>query len=149
MIDATRQAQRKLGRLVGNDISHKYSYIISQDDLINAYTQMRDELGYPLMVDSKYRRAIVYNKKGLEKQIRESINDTIISNIHLLEMMVVEDIVGMLNGVVQSANGNIVMGKSGNKKSATVLFADAMVKGVLKGVSSIIDDITNTKDYRR
>ena len=26
-----------------------------------------NELGYPLMMDSKYRRAIVYNKKGLEQ----------------------------------------------------------------------------------
>ena len=92
---------------------------------------------------------IVYNKKGLEKQIRQSINDTIISNIHLLERMVVEDIVGMLNGIVQSANGTITLGKSGVSKSATNLFVDAMVKGIVKGVGSIIEDMTNPKDDRR
>lgn len=138
-----------LGRLVGHDVSNRYSYIVSQNDLVNAYVQMKDELGYPLMMDSKYRRAIVYNKKGLEKQIRQSINDTIINNIHLLERMVVEDIVAMLNGIVQSANGTIVLGKGGVSKSATNLFVDAMVKGVVKGVGSIIEDMTNPKDDRR
>lgn len=137
-----------IGRIIGHDVSHRYSYILNENDLYRAYTQMRDELGYPLMVDSKYRRAIVYNKKGLEKQIRQSINDTIISNIHLLERMVVEDIVGMLNGIVQSANGTITIGKSAVSKSATNLFVDAMVKGVVKGVGNVIEDMTNPKDDR-
>ena len=148
MIDATRQAQRKLGRLVGNDMSHKYSYIISQDDLINAYTQMRDELGYPLMVDSKYRRAIVYNKKGLEKKIRETIDKCIIDNIMLLDRMVVEDIVTQLNGITQSANGKIIMGKTSVSNNTINLFSNALVKGLVNGVGKIIDDITNIEERK-
>lgn len=51
-----------ISRQVGHDVSKKYSYIVNQDELTNAYFQMREELNYPLMMESRYRRAIVYNK---------------------------------------------------------------------------------------
>ena len=77
---AMQRHMNNLGRLVGHNIgsgANKYQYILNSDDLTNAYLQMRNDLGYPLMVDSKYRRAIVYNKQGLEKRIQQMINDTI------------------------------------------------------------------------
>ena len=150
--------QRHLGnisRQVGHDVSNKYSYIVSQDDLTNAYLQMRNDLGYPLMMDSKYHRAIVYNKQGLEKKIAEMVNGCIIANIKELENMVAEDIgndiESMLNGLVQSANGTITLGKGSSRSggSATKRFASALAKGLVKGVENIIDDITNPKDDRR
>ena len=72
-MDYNSALQRHLGnisRQVGHDVSKRYSYIVSQDDLTNAWLQMNNDLGYPLMMDSKYRRAIVMNKQGLEKKIR-------------------------------------------------------------------------------
>lgn len=143
-----------LSRLTGHDVSHKYSYIINQDDLTNAYLQMRNDLGYPLMIDSKYRRAIVYNKQGIERKIAEMINECIIANIKELESMMIEDvskdIENMLNGITQSSHGVITLGKVNNKgcKSATNRFASALAKGLVKGVSKIIDDMTNPKDDR-
>lgn len=138
-----------LSRQVGHDVSGRYSYIVSQNDLINAYTQMRDELGYPLMMDSRKRRAIVYNKKGLEKQIQEKIINAIMENIQLLDRMIVEDITNQLNGLVQTANGTFTLGKnSGVGKSTTNMFVNAMTKGLVKGVGSIIEDIVNPKDDR-
>ena len=135
-----------ISRAVGHDVTNKYSYIISSDDLTNAYVKMKDELGYPLMIDSKYRRAIVYNKKGLEKKIRETIDNCIIDNIMLLDRMVVEVIVTQLNGITQSANGKIIMGKTSVSNNTMNLFSNALVKGLVNGVGKIIDDITDIKE---
>ena len=61
------------------------------------------------------------------------------------------DIESMLNGLVQSANGTITLGKTSNRSggSATYRFASALAKGLVKGVGKIIDDITNPKEDRR
>lgn len=136
-----------ISRAVGHDVTNKYSYIISSDDLTNAYVKMKDELGYPLMMDSKYRRAIVYNKKGLEKKIKDIINNSIINNIYLMDKIVVEDIVTQLNSITQNSNGILSVGKrSSTNTNAINMFANSMLKGVLNGIDSILDDITKQKD---
>ena len=135
-----------ISRAVGHDVTNKYNYIISSDDLTNAYVKMKDELGYPLMIDRKYRRAIVYNKKGLEKKIRETIDKSIINNIMLSDRMVVEDIVTQLNGITQSSNGKMIIGKTSVSNNAMNLFSNALVKGLVSGVGKIIDDITDIKE---
>ena len=138
-----------ISRAVGHDVTNKYSYVINSNDLTNAYDKMKDELGYPLMIDSKYRRAIVYNKKGLQKKIENVIDNCIINNISLLDRIVVEDIVSQLNSITQSANGMLSVGKKNSSNiSAINMFANSMLKGVLKGVDNIIDDIINRKDER-
>ena len=146
MNGAMKRHLGNISRAVGHDVTNKYSYIISSDDLTNAYVKMKDELGYPLMMDSKYRRAIVYNKKGLEKKIRETIDKCIIDNIMLLDRLVVEDIVTQLNGITQSANGKIVMGKNSMSNNTMNLFSNALVKGLVNGVGKIIDDITDVRE---
>ncbi|MCI6665560.1 MAG: hypothetical protein MSE26_04645 [Lachnospiraceae bacterium] len=157
-MDYNSAIQRHLGnisRQVGHDISKRYSYIVSQDDLTNAWLQMHNDLGYPLMMDSKYHRAIVYNKQGLEKQIAQMVNDCIIANIKELESMVAEDIgkdiESMLNGLVKAANGTVTLGKTSSRSGGSAInrFTSALVKGLVKGVGKIIDDMTNPKDDRR
>ena len=147
--------QRHLGnlsRLVGHDVSRKYNYIIDQDDLTNAYLQMRNDLGYPLMMDSKYRRAIVYNKEGLERRITETINDCIMSNIKNIEDMIAEDIgndiVNMMNGLTQASNGTIILG---SKHSSSVIgkFTNILAKGLVKGIGNVIDDLIYPRDNKR
>lgn len=146
MNGAMKRHLGNISRAVGHDVTNKYNYIISSDDLTNAYVKMKDELGYPLMMDSKYRRAIVYNKKGLEKKIRETIDKSIINNIMLLDRMVVEDIVTQLNGITQSSNGKMIIGKTSVSNNAMNLFSNALVKGLVSGVGKIIDDITDIKE---
>ena len=150
--------QRHMGNLsrqVGHDVRNKYSYIVNQDDLTNAYLQMKNDLGYPLMVDSKYRRAIVYNKEGLEKQITDMINNCIISNIEELESAILEDvgsdIESMLNGLVQGTNGTITIGNGRDRSGGKAIyrFANTMAKAVVKGVGKIIDNIIDFKEDKR
>lgn len=138
-----------ISRQVGHDVSKKYSYIVNQDELTNAYFQMREELNYPLMMESRYRRAIVYNKQGLGNKIIEIINACIGENINELENMIAEevanDIIDRINGLSQAANGNII--KSNNRiKNNTYKFAKIIAKGITKGVGDLIDDIINPKE---
>lgn len=141
-----------LRRAVGSDTSGKYSYIVSNDELTNAYLQMRNELGYPLMIDSKYRRAIVYNKQGIENKIQELINQSILSNIKLLEDTVAEDIVNavmnQIGGINNIVNNGYQVTKSTIKKSSSALsiFASAMAKTIIGGIGKMIDEFTNYDD---
>ena len=101
------------------------------------------------MMESRYRRAIVYNKQGLENKIIEIINACIGENINELENMIAEevanDIIDRINGLSQAANGNII--KSNNRiKNNTYKFAKIIAKGITKGVGDLIDDIINPKE---
>lgn len=130
-------------RASGGKGGSRYEYMINQSDIASAYMQMRDELGYPLMIDSRNRRAIVYNKKGVEKKIQQLIDNCILSNIKLLENMVATDIVNEVN---RQLNGITQMGKTTVKSSNVNLFASAMTKGLMNGIGSIVDDMINGND---
>ena len=141
-----------LGRLVGHKVGSglsTYQYILNSDDLTNAYLQMRNDLGYPLMVDSKYRRAIVYNKQGLEKRIQEMINDTIEAAAKTLSDLVVADITHQLNSITMFANGKIGVG-GGSSLNLGSMLGSVLGKGLVKGFFTILDEITdNDDDYKR
>lgn len=136
-----------LGRLTGNSGNNKYSYIVNTDDLTNAYLQMRNDCGFPIMVDSKYRRAIVYNKKGLEKKLEKMIIECIYQNMQPLVDLVSTDIVNevttLFNSIKQDANGKFVIGSSfvKSRNNKTSIFAKTLAKGLVKGVGNLIDEI--------
>lgn len=154
-MDNRSAMQRYIGeinRQGRNGMASRYTYILDNDDFTNAWIKMHDDLGYPLMVDSRHRRAIVYNKKGLEQKIQKMILECISNSMKELEKMVAEDIVNEvtneLNGLVQLSNGTITRsGKSNNRDMSK--FANLLAKGMVKGVSDLIDEITNPNDNRR
>lgn len=142
---------RNLGRLAGKNIgsgSSRYSYILDSNDLTNAYLQMRNDLGYPLMVDSKYRRAIVYNKQGLEKKIQNMINECIAEASKTLANIVVADINHQLNNITIAPNGKLTIGGGSNFNIGSML-GSALGKGLVNGFFTILDEITDNDDYRR
>ncbi len=141
---------RNLGRAIGKNLNgvNKYSYILSSDDLTNAYLQMRNDLGYPLMLESTYRRAIVYNKQGLEKKIENMINNCLEEAAKNLSDIIVADITYQLNNITTAANGKIVVGGGKSFNMASML-GSALGKGLVKGFFNILDDITDNEDYRR
>lgn len=137
-----------ISRAVGHDISQRYSYIINESDLTNAWLSFHDELGYPLMIDSGYRRAIVYNKKGLEKQIQNMINECIEKEAKELSDIIVNDITYQLNNITQSVNGTFI--KGGNSSfNLGGLIGKALGKGLVNGFFNILDDITDTDEERK
>lgn len=148
---AQQRHMNNLGRLVGHKVGSglsTYQYILNSDDLTNAYLQLHDELGYPLQIESRYRRAIVYNKKGLEKRIQDMINDTIEAAAKNLSDIVVADITNQLNNITMAANGKIVVG-GGKSFNLGGMIGHALGKGLVDGFFTIIDEITDNDDYRR
>ena len=139
---AMKSHMGNIGRLSGSNLTNRYSYIVSQDELVNAYLQMRNELGYPLMIDSKNRRAIVYNKKGLENKIQQIINKSIIDNIDMLDNVIVADITNKLNSITQDINGNLSAKNSG-RNSMMNLLGNSIVKGIMKGVGDVLEDMNS------
>lgn len=140
-----------ISRQVGHDVSNRYSYIVSQNDLINAYTQMRDELGYPLMIDSKYRRAIVMNKKGLEEKIDNMIMDVLCNNINELIQIVsndtVDNIANQINSLIQTSNGLVAIGNRSNTRSSSLdRFARMLGRAMVKGFTKIVEDMCKSED---
>ena len=110
---------------------------------------MHHDLGYPLKVDSKYRRAIVYNKSGLEKQIQDMITKVIGEHLQELGDLVVDDITYQLNNLATSANGTIVRKSGIHTSNFGALIGKALGKGLVKGFNDILDDITNTNNRNR
>ena len=139
-------------RQVGNDGNGRYSFIVKHNDLIDNYLQMRDELGYPLMIDSRNRRAIVYNKKGLEKKIEQLVNKCITDNMKILENIVTEDIVNnvvnKLSAITLSANGKININNK-SKTNMSSMLGSAIGKGLVDGIGKIIDDMTDIESGRK
>lgn len=137
-----------LSRVAGRDV-RRYSYVVSGDELTDAYIKMRNELGYPLMMDSKYRRAIVYNKKGLEKKIMDLVQKSIISNINEIEEViandVADDIIMQIEGLTQNGNGKLIKSRNSNSLNR---FAKSLTKALFDGVNYIIDDILYGKDNK-
>ena len=76
MTDAKAYAQRhqrnlkKRAGLAGNG-SIKYEYILSQEDLTNAYLTRMDDLGYALKVEPKRDRFVI-NKEVMRKAIEQA-----------------------------------------------------------------------------
>lgn len=140
------EMQRHLGnisRLVGTNANVRYSYAIDNNSIEKAYMQIRDELGYPLQIDSRNRRAIVYNKKGIEKKMQKLVDDCIISEVKLMENMIANDVVNLityqLNGIPHFDSGSV-------KSSAMKNFAGAFALGLTNGLINIVDDMMNIED---
>ena len=91
MMDIMKRHMGNISRAVNNDVSVKYDYSIDKDSIINRYMQMRNELGYPLQVDSRNRRAVVYNKKGVEKEIQNLVDKCIVKRVEELKQEYLEN----------------------------------------------------------
>lgn len=146
----TQRHLDNLSRLVGHKVDggiSTYRYILNTDDLTNAYIQMRNDLGYPLKVDSKYRRAIVYNKQGLEKQIEKMINDTIENSFNKLSDLVAQDIANKVDSLLSTSTGTI--GGGNTSFNSAKMIGSVIGKGLVKGFFDILDSITDTEDNRR
>ena len=139
---------RMVGKKVGDNTS-KYTYILNTDDLTNAYLQFRNDLGYPLQVDSKYRRAVIYNKEGLEKKIKDMINDCIEESAKVISDIVVADIQYQLSNITMNQNGKMIVGCGGRSFNMASMLGSALGKGLVKGFFNILDDITSYDDRRR
>lgn len=133
--------KRRIANGVKDNTSALYRYSIDTNSYAEMWYKMHHDLGYPLKVDSKYRRAIIYNKQGLEKQIQDMIQKVIGDNLGTLADIVADDITAQLNSLTQSANGQLV--KSKTKSNMGTLIGKALGNGLVKGFNDILNDITD------
>ena len=124
-----------------------YDYSINTNDFANLWYSLHNDLGYPLKVDSRYKRAIIYNKQGLEKQIQQMIAEVIGKELGQLADLVANDITAQIDSITQTASGKIVKTRSSNL-STTI--ASSIGKGLVNGFFKIIDSmIVPNDDYKR
>ncbi len=149
-----KETERHLGnisRMVGHDVTHRYSYITSESELIDAWLKLHEDLNYPLMVDSRYHRALIYNREGLEKFIQDNLINNMKQAFDELANIATNDIEKMLNNIIQTKDGKIIIDKSNNTNSTINLIANATAKGLVKGIFNLLDEITryDDDDYKR
>lgn len=128
-----------ISRQTGSDVSSKYSYIISQDELVNAWVEAHNDLGYPLKKESYRDRYLIYNKQGLEKEIASIITNEILANLDELTSAVAEDIALKIEGMVSGLSMNHTINlTNGNSKTSSI--ATLIGKGVAKGIVKIAEE---------
>ena len=124
-----------------------YDYSINTNDFANLWYSLHNDLGYPLKIDSRYKRAIIYNKQGLEKQIQQMITEVIGKELGQLADLVANDITAQIDSITQTASGKIVKTRSNNLGTT---IASAIGKGLVNGFFNIIDSIiVPDDDYKK
>ena len=56
---AMSRHQNKLSNITGNDVSRRYSYILTGNDLLNAYLNSKKDLNYALRKEVKRDRFVL------------------------------------------------------------------------------------------
>lgn len=133
-----KHALGNISRQVGRDISSIY-YQVNATDIINNYNVIREELGYPLMKDSKNRRVIVYNKKGIEKEIETIITNILLKELNDIVLLLVNDISYNMSDIISPIINY------GKPKQIRTNVSDIVIKqitnGIIKGVEEVIESI--------
>ena len=129
-----------LHRAVGTDGSGKYSYILSSNDLLKSYYNSKKDLAYSLRKEVK-RDRYIYNAEGLQKDIFNLVNDVLQDVEKPLANMIAFDIINAVNTSVGAAAAK---GTSRFDK-VTATFSKAFARGVIGGLTKIIDSMFDTE----
>lgn len=128
-----------LSRLAGHPVT-RYEYMLSRDDLTNAWAKAHADLGYPLKKESARDRFLIYNSKGLEKQINEIITELIINSEKILIEMIWEDGIQVMQELADCIN--VVNNKATVKKpSSKSSFGSKVGKHLGKAIAQATNNI--------
>ena len=138
-----------INRVAGNSgTGSRYEFIMSQDDLMNAYFNSHRDLAYNLRKEVK-RDRIVMNAAALEKELKKICDDILQNASKELAELVAQDarteverqLNAALSGRPAAASNNISRSRSTSKLS------DAIVGGFMSGIGSILNDMFDSEDY--
>lgn len=126
----------------------RYEFIISQDDLMNAYFNSHRDLAYNLRKEVK-RDRIVMNAAALEKELKKICDDILQNASKKLAELVAQDarteverqLNAALSGRPAAASNNI------SRSSSTSKLSDAIVGGFMSGIGGILSDMFDSEDY--
>lgn len=137
-----------ISRQIGRDVTNRYSYITTSDELTNAFLQAKSDLGYPLRKEVK-RDRFVLNAESLEKALEEAINKTfneVEKGLTELANDTINDIVSSLNGLTVT-NDHFVAKPP--KRSFAADLGKMLGKTIAKSTVKIFDDMINGNNRRR
>jgi len=72
MHEAMRRHLNNLSRQVGGDVTDKYRFITSSDELYKSFMESKADLRYALKKETKRDRYIVMNSEALSRSIQEA-----------------------------------------------------------------------------
>ena len=145
---AMNHHMKNISRQVGHDVTNRYSYITSSDDLTNALLESHRDLDYALRKEVK-RDRFVLNSQALEKALEEAINktfDEVENGLSELADDTINDIVSALNSLTVS-NNQFVIPKA--KRSFAADVGKMLGKAIAKSTIKIFDDMINGRRSRR
>ena len=139
-----------LSRLVGHPVT-RYEYMLSRDDVMNAWFKAHVDLGYPLRKESARDRFLIYNSKGLEKEINEIITELIINSEKILIEMLREDATQVMQELADSINvinNQVVIKKPSNQSSFGSKVGKYLGKAIAQATKKIIKEMTKDNNNR-
>ena len=120
----------------------KYEYILSGNELYKQFAEARAE-AYALRKEIK-RNRYIYNAEGMQSDIEKIVIGAIINTVEEMEKVVCDDISSMLeeeiNGIIQSGNSTIVLGKTKKHSNVNIKLARLLAKEIVKGIANVIED---------
>ena len=146
---------KKSAGLSGNG-TIKYEYILSKDQLYDAYLKRMDDLGYPLKVEPK-RDRYVMNSKVLKKAFEdattkalEQLENEIYNFIDKEVLKVIDqETTALLNTISVSSGQFTTNRKPINRSSWASRFGKLLGKKLAKTAMNIFDDMINPKSARK
>ena len=139
-----------INRAAGNSgTGSRYEFIMSQDDLMNAYFQSHRDLAYSLRKEVK-RDRFVLNSAGLQKELKRICDDAIQKASKQLAELVAADArteVERQIGAALSGKSAAAASKNISRSRSTSQLSNAIVGGLMSGIGGILSDMFDSEDY--
>lgn len=132
-----------LSRLVGHPVT-RYEYMLSGEDIMNAWAKAHADLGYPLKKESARDRFLIYNSKGLEKEVNKIITELIINSEKILVEMLREDATEVMQELADSinvVNNQVVIKKPSNQSSFGSKVGKYLGKAIAQATKKIMNEM--------
>ena len=139
-----------INKVAGNSgTGSRYEFIMSQDDLMNAYFKSHQDLNYALRKQSKRDRFLVANSAGLQKELKRICDDILQNTSKELAELVAQDARTEVERQLNAALSGTTAAKSSNisRSRNTSKLANAIVGGFMSGIGGILSDMFDSEYY--
>ena len=143
---AFKQHKQMLNRINGiTGGNGRYEFILSQEDLMNAYFQSHRDLQYNLRKESKRDRFIM-NTPAMQEEINRICGDAIQkASKQSAELVAIDARNEVINQLNVALTGRPAAASNNNHRTSAL--ANAIVGGLMSGIGGIINDMFDSEDY--
>ena len=122
---------RRSAGLTSNGSYYRYDYIVDQSQLVSAFLRSRNNLGYPLRMQARYKDdRFIYTGDALEKDIAVAVAEAMKKAEGQLREAIIQDVIPDLERTLNSITvvNNQFKIPTHTMKSNSNKFADKFVK---------------------